>query len=138
MILLRNVRQHGADTPGSVAIADNRIVAIGPDAETWGITDVVDLDGGTLLPAFGDGHAHPVLGGLERQGPAITEKSTVDEIVAEIGRWAREHPGDDWIVAASYDPALAPDGAFRRALAGRRGAGPTRGVAVPRLPRLVV
>jgi predicted amidohydrolase YtcJ len=107
VILLRNA----ANTP-SVAIAGNRIVALGPDAEALGIEDVVDLRGGTLLPSFGDGHAHPVLGGLERQGPPITDQSTVDEIVAAVGRWAREHPGDDWILAASYDPALAPDGAF--------------------------
>jgi predicted amidohydrolase YtcJ len=107
LILLTNA----ANTP-PVAIAGNRIVAVGPEAVDWGIADVVDLQGGTLLPAFGDGHAHPVLGGLERQGPPVTDKSTVDDIVAEVGRWAREHPGDDWIVAASYDPALAPDGAF--------------------------
>jgi len=104
LILLRTATQ-------SVAIADNRIVAVGPEAEALGIAEVVERPG-VLLPAFGDGHAHPVLGGLERQGPAITEQSTVDEVVAEVGRWARENPGDDWIVAASYDPTLAPDGAF--------------------------
>ncbi|GAA3431226.1 amidohydrolase [Kutzneria kofuensis] len=105
MILLRTATQ-------SVAIADNRIVALGPEAEALGVAEVVDLGDGVLLPAFGDGHAHPVLGGLERQGPPITDKSTVDDIVAEVGRWAREQPGDGWIVAASYDPTLAPDGAF--------------------------
>ena len=95
----------------SVAIAGNRIVAVGPDAEALGGSAVVELPG-VLLPSFGDGHAHPVLGGLERQGPSVTEQSTVDGIVAEVGRWARENPGDGWIVAASYDPALAPHGAF--------------------------
>ncbi len=104
MILLRTAKQ-------SVAIAANRIVAVGAEAEALGIAEVVELSG-TLLPSFGDGHAHPVLGGLERQGPAIADKSTVDDIVAEVGRWAKENPGDDWIVAASYDPTLAPDGAF--------------------------
>ncbi|MEV6611184.1 amidohydrolase [Kutzneria sp. NPDC051319] len=105
MILLRTSTQ-------SVAIADNRIVAVGPDAEELGTADVVDLGDGLLLPSFGDGHAHPVLGGLERQGPSITNQSTVDGIVAEVARWATENPGDGWILAASYDPALAPDGAF--------------------------
>ncbi|QUQ66595.1 amidohydrolase [Kutzneria sp. CA-103260] len=104
MILLRTAKQ-------SVAIAGNRIVAVGPEAEALDAAEVMEL-AGTLSPAFGDGHAHPVLGGLERQGPAITDKSTVDDVVVEIGRWAAENPGDGWIVAASYDPALAPDGAF--------------------------
>ena len=29
----------------------------------------VDLDGGFLMPSFGDGHAHPLYGGLEAVGP---------------------------------------------------------------------
>ncbi len=105
MILLRTATQ-------SVAIAENRIVAIGPDAEELGITDVVDLGSGFLSPSFGDGHAHPVLGGLERQGPPITDESTVDGIVAAVGHWAEQNPGDGWILSASYDPTLAADGAF--------------------------
>ncbi|HEY0495838.1 MAG TPA: amidohydrolase [Kutzneria sp.] len=99
-------------TTQSVAIADNRIVAVGSDAEALGVTEVVHLGGGFLLPSFGDGHAHPVLGGLERQGPPVTAESTVDGIVAAVGRWAAANPGDGWILGASYDPALAADGAF--------------------------
>lgn len=34
-------------------------------------TEVVDLQGGFLMPSFGDGHAHPLLGGLEFVGPAV-------------------------------------------------------------------
>ena len=30
--------------------------------------DEVDLDGGFLMPSFGDGHAHPLYGGLEYAG----------------------------------------------------------------------
>src|SRR5690606_18193151 len=73
---------------------------------------VVDLEGGFLMPSFGDGHAHPLLGGLEAQGPQVRGLNSVDDIVVEVRRWAAEHPGADWIVGASYDPALAPDGEF--------------------------
>jgi predicted amidohydrolase YtcJ len=72
----------------------------------------VDLDGGFLMPSFGDGHAHPLLGGLEYVGPAVRPCTSVAEIVAEVRRYAAEHPGDDWIVGASYDGSLAPDGLF--------------------------
>ena len=33
----------------------------------------VDLEGGLLLPAFRDGHAHPLLAGRERTGPALRD-----------------------------------------------------------------
>ncbi|HEY5223028.1 MAG TPA: hypothetical protein VIJ18_08320 [Microbacteriaceae bacterium] len=33
--------------------------------------DIVDLSGGFLMPAFGDGHAHPRFGGLEDSGPHV-------------------------------------------------------------------
>ena len=34
--------------------------------------EVVDLKGGFLAPAFMDGHAHPLFGGREAQGPFIS------------------------------------------------------------------
>ena len=37
---------------------------------------------------------------------------TVEEIVEEVQRFAKEHPDDEWIVGASYDSSLAPDGLF--------------------------
>lgn len=97
----------------ALAIADGRIVGLGEAAAGAAAEQVVDLAGGLLLPAFSDGHAHPVFGGLERQGPDISALGSAEAIVAEIGRWAREHPEFDWIRAASYDPALVPGGMFR-------------------------
>ena len=38
--------------------------------------------------------------------------NSVDEIVAEVKRFAAEHPDDEWIVGASYDSSLAPGGLF--------------------------
>ncbi len=37
---------------------------------------------------------------------------SVDEIVAEVKRFAAEHPDDEWIVGASYESSLAPSGLF--------------------------
>jgi predicted amidohydrolase YtcJ len=72
----------------------------------------VDLEGGFLMPSFGDGHAHPLLGGLEFVGPAVRPCSSVAEIVEAVRRFAAEHPNDEWIVGASYDSSLAPGGLF--------------------------
>ena len=73
---------------------------------------VVDLGGGFLMPSFGDGHAHPLYGGLESVGPAVRGCGSVDEIVAAVRRYADAHPDEEWIVGASYDGSLAPNGLF--------------------------
>ncbi|WP_169078012.1 amidohydrolase [Microcella alkalica] len=77
-----------------------------------GAVERVDLEGGFLAPSFGDGHAHPIFGGLEAEGPAITGCSSVAEIVEAVRRFAAEHPQLPAIVGASYDASLAPDGLF--------------------------
>ena len=74
--------------------------------------DEVDLDGGFLMPSFGDGHAHPLYGGLESAGPAVRPCKSVDEIVSAVGKFAAEHPDDEWIIGASYESSLAPSGLF--------------------------
>lgn len=100
----------------AVLVEDGRITATGaaararlhdrPDAET------VDIADGLLVPAFADGHAHPLFGGLEAEGPRVRQQDSVAGVVAEVGRWAREHPDDAWIIGASYDSSLAPEGLF--------------------------
>ena len=74
--------------------------------------DEVDLDGGFLMPSFGDGHAHPLYGGLEAVGPAVRPCQSVDEIVSAVKQYAEDHPDEEWIMGASYDGSLAPGGLF--------------------------
>lgn len=97
----------------AVAVAEGRIVAVGPEAASLPeVTETVHIEEGMLLPAFGDGHAHPMFGGLEAEGPQMRSQTSVQGIVAEVARWAAEHPGTDWIRGASYDSSLAPQGLF--------------------------
>lgn len=103
---------HGDTT--ALAVRDGRVLALGDAARALAeeADEVVELGDGLLLPAFGDGHAHPLFGGLESFGPQIKDLTSVDAIAAEVGRWAQAHPDAEWIVGASYDPALAPGGEF--------------------------
>ncbi|MFD8588208.1 amidohydrolase [Streptomyces sp. NPDC059637] len=103
----------GEDTT-ALAVRDGRVVALGAGAEALrpGADESVDLGGGFLMPAFGDGHAHPLFGGLEHFGPRIKGCASVGETVAEVGRWAAAHPDEEWVVGASYEPELAPGGEF--------------------------
>lgn len=95
-----------------LTVADGRVASLGDADPIPPDASVVDLDAGFLMPSFGDGHAHPTFGGLEAQGPQVRGLESVDAIVAEVGRWAAEHPGEDWILGASYDPAVVSDGEF--------------------------
>ncbi|KAA0096782.1 amidohydrolase [Mycolicibacterium sp. P1-18] len=100
----------------ALLVDDGVIAALGEEATAKAAEhqDVVevDLEGGFLMPSFGDGHAHPMLGGLEYVGPAVRPCSSVEEIVAEVRKFAEANPDDDWIVGASYDGSLAEGGLF--------------------------
>ncbi|MDR3106968.1 MAG: amidohydrolase, partial [Bifidobacteriaceae bacterium] len=98
----------------ALAVGDGVVTAHGDEARALARSarQVVELEGGLALPAFGDGHCHPVSGGLETQGPAISNAVSIPEVVLAVRRYAQEHPGEEWIVGASYDPALRPDNAF--------------------------
>ena len=98
----------------ALLVVDGRVRAFGEQARAQVPSDAqrVDLDGGFLMPSFADGHAHPLYGGLESVGPPVRSCRSVDEIVAAVGDYARDHPDSDWIVGASYDGSLAPNGLF--------------------------
>ena len=96
----------------AVAARDGIIIATGQDALDQPYADHVEVTDGVLMPAFGDGHAHPLFGGLEAEGPQIREQASVEAIVAEVARYAAAHPHEEWIRGASYDSSLAPEGLF--------------------------
>ncbi|WP_406280751.1 amidohydrolase [Embleya sp. NBC_00896] len=110
--LFRGTIRTGAGDTTALAIRDGHVVALGADALALDADEIVELGDGLLLPAFGDGHAHPLFGGLEYFGPQVKGLASVEAIGAEVGRWAAAHPDEDWIVGASYDPTLVPDGEF--------------------------
>lgn len=98
----------------ALAVRDGVIEAVGSGALALAslADETVDLDGGYLSPSFADGHAHPLLGGLEEMGPQIRYCTSVTEIAEAVRKWADSHPTDSWIMGASYDATLAPDGIF--------------------------
>lgn len=106
-------RDGAAVTARAIAFRDGRVVALDDDALALapGATRI-DLAGGALAPAPGDGHAHPVLGGLEADGPAVREARDLAGILAAVDEWTAAHPHDTWIVGGSYDATFAPGGRF--------------------------
>lgn len=103
-------------TPGhttdALLVADGVVRAVGADALAATADQTVDLEGGFLMPSFGDGHAHPLFGGLESAGPAVRPCESIDQIVSAVKEFADSNPDQEWIVGASYDGSLAPGGLF--------------------------
>ena len=110
------VRTGAAESPvlDALAVTGGRISALGPEAlaARGRDTEVVDLRGGALLPAFGDGHVHPVMGGLGLLGAPVRECTSMEEIVAAVRHWADAHPEAEWITGDGFDAWLAPGGRF--------------------------
>lgn len=103
----------GVGDTDALFVRDGVVVATGEQAVRYGSgAERVDLEGGFLMPSFGDGHAHPLYGGLEAVGPQIRDCVSVDEIVSAVKQFADRNPDDEWILGASYDGSLAPGGLF--------------------------
>jgi predicted amidohydrolase YtcJ len=98
----------------ALAMTNGVISAVGQDALALATAaaHTVDLAGGFLMPAFSDGHCHPIFAGLEYQGPSISGLSTIGDIVETVRLFAEEHPDVEWIRGGSYDPTLAEGGNF--------------------------
>ncbi len=100
----------GVDPTSAVAVRDGRILATGHDALTYQPSEIVDTGSGELIPAFRDGHVHPVWGGLSLRGLHLDDATTVDEITDRVARFSAEQAGTGWIIGSGYDPSLLPDG----------------------------
>ena len=94
----------------SLRIDSGLIVEINGDAKPG--DQLVDLKGAFLAPAFMDGHAHPLFGGREGQGPKVNGLQSVQAIVAEVKRFAEENPNMRWIIGGAYEAAIVERGDF--------------------------
>jgi predicted amidohydrolase YtcJ len=101
-------------TTTAVAVTAGRVTALGDEAlgERAAATELVDLAGGALLPSFGDGHAHPLWGGVELAWAPVRDLGSVAETVEAVRLHALAHPEDPWVLGGSYDPSLSPGGLF--------------------------
>lgn len=100
-------------TSDAVVVRDGRVIALGAVARAMDVDHVIDAHGGFLLPAFGDGHVHPIFGGLEQHFAEVRQGTSVEEVARIVGEWARAHPETEWIRGEGFDPTLAPGGVFK-------------------------
>jgi predicted amidohydrolase YtcJ len=68
---------------------------------------IIDLDGAFVMPAFRDGHCHPLFAGREHVGPDVTDSSSLAGIANVIRKYADRYPETMWIDGAAYDRSIA-------------------------------
>lgn len=91
---------------------DGRIVALGDAALTMPVDEVIDGNGGFLCAGFGDGHVHPLFGGIESVFAHVRDLPDPMAIAESVGEWARAHPEAEWIRGEGFDPTVAEGGVF--------------------------
>ena len=76
------------------------------------VSKLIDLGGKFVMPAFRDGHCHPLFAGREHFGPNVTEAKSLVEIQRIVNDYAASHPDVFWIDGAAYDRSI--DATFHR------------------------
>jgi predicted amidohydrolase YtcJ len=93
----------------SLAIAGNRISAVGTDADVLGEkgpkTRVIDLAGRLVLPGFHDANNGFLQGALIVSQLRLGGAKTPEAAAKKIELYAAEHPDDPWIIGRGWDPA---------------------------------
>lgn len=112
--LFRNAQcwSAGKEIFNGILVDSGIIIATGTQALEWQSDKTVDLDNSFVIPAFLDGHAHPIFGGREAAGPQINGLTSLDEILNEVKNYAVANPDELWIIGGAYEAAIIPGGAF--------------------------
>lgn len=109
-----------ANAPTALAVAGDRIVAIGRDTAVLGLrgprTRVIDLRGRTVLPGFTDAHVHPISGGLRHVECDLDRFSTAADHVAAVAAYAAANANRAWITGDGWSMETFPGGIPRREL----------------------
>jgi predicted amidohydrolase YtcJ len=92
---------------GAVAIQDGVIIAVGDLAEVDAFrsenTQVIDLNGATILPGFHDMHVHPMGAGMAQFQCLFPQGSTREQIVAAVETCAEQRADGEWISGGQWD-----------------------------------
>ncbi len=113
-----NARVHTVDPTSphaeAVAVSGRTIAAVGTDEDVRALigsgTEVIDAQGGTVLPGFIDAHNHVRLGS-NPGAVALFGATSVREIRERIDAFADAHPEAAWIEGEGWNYSAIPGGA---------------------------
>ncbi|MEU0542716.1 amidohydrolase [Nocardia sp. NPDC005978] len=100
-------------TATALAVTGTRISAVGNHEVREFIgpaTEVVDLNGGALLPGFHDAHIHAAAAGLELGACDLTGTVEVGEYLRRVAAYAEANPRREWITGSGWSLESFPGG----------------------------
>jgi len=96
----------------AVVIRDHRILAVGSNetAMQWAgeETRIIDAGGRLVLPAFGDAHIHPVMGGLGLAQCSMHEGKSIEEYLQIVRDCIASSSGNGVLYGGGWRPGLFP------------------------------
>ena len=93
-------------------VKDSLILAVGEDVKNFTAETTIDLDDAFVIPAFLEGHAHPIFAGREAAGPKINGINSIEEIKTQVKAFADANPSITWIIGGAYEAAIVEGGDF--------------------------
>ncbi|WP_295890468.1 amidohydrolase [uncultured Vibrio sp.] len=106
----------------SVAVSDGKIIAVGDEATikknfASSDTNLIDLDGHTLMPGFIDSHSHFVAAGMKKatveMDPAPAGRVNNIKDIQNLFSWElakRDEDSTDWLIGTGYDAVFLEEG----------------------------
>ncbi len=111
--------QHALVKSGqAVVLRGPRIVAVGTEsqlAKRFPKAAKVVLEGGTLMPAFTEGHAHVSKLGIHKLEVELGGATDMKEALSRVNAWSATH-GTGWILGRGWDQNRWPKKAFPTAV----------------------
>jgi predicted amidohydrolase YtcJ len=100
----------GRGVPGTVAIANGKILAVGDSAEVaryvGARTQVLRADGGLVVPGLADGHTHFIDGGFQLASVDLRDAATPEEFIRRLKDYAATLQPGEWITGGDWDHEL--------------------------------
>ena len=100
----------GRGQRGGVAISDGKILAVGDSTEIaryiGSKTQVLNADGGLIMPGFADGHTHFVSGGFQLASVDLRDAASPQEFVRRLKEYAAGLKPGEWITGGDWDHTL--------------------------------
>lgn len=100
----------------AVAVKDNKIVAVGMEKDISELigenTQIVNLNGKTLMPGFYDAHSHLFLAGemaliqVDLNSPPIGNMNSISDYITALNAKFKETLPGQWIQGRGYDDTL--------------------------------
>ncbi len=112
IILNANIWSGNINQPhaSAMAILSDSIVGIGGNEEIQKFksqsTQIMDANGGFIVPGFIDSHVHLISGGNSLLSVELRDANTKDEFIRRIAEYAKKLEPQQWITEGNWDHTL--------------------------------